>query len=168
MLELLIALAIAAILLGLAVPSLQSFMSSSEMSATNNRFVYSLQTARSEAIKRSASVGLCPSINPLADEPACGGGDYAKGWIVFVDSDGSGLRSATDEVVLQSEATSSAFTFTADTAFADRIYFTGSGTSANPVGIPLSGNVRIDYKGGGAKRDVNVAANGRITADIVD
>ena len=168
LLELMIALAIAAILLGLAVPSLQSFVGSSEMSATNNQFVYSLQTARSEAIKRAGPVGLCPSADPLADEPSCGSGNYANGWIVFVDSDASGTRSAADEVVLQSEAVSPAFTFTADTVFADRIYFNGSGTSTNPTGIPQSGSVRIDYKGGSAKRDVKVAANGRITTETVD
>jgi len=168
LLELMVALAIAAILLGLAVPSLQSFVGGSEMSATNNRFVYSLQTARSEAIKRSVPVGLCPSTDPLADEPTCGGGNYASGWIVFVDSDGSGLRSAGDEVVLQSEAATSAFTFAPDPVFAERIYFNGSGTSMNPAGIPLSGTVRINYKAGSAKRDVTVAANGRINTETVD
>ncbi len=168
LLELMIALAIAAIVLGLAVPSLQSFVGGSEMSATNNQFVYSLQAARSEAIKRAMPVGLCPSADSLADEPTCGGGNYASGWIVFVDTDASGSRSAADEVVLQSEALSPAFTFTADTVFADRIYFNSSGTSTNPTGIPLSGNVRIDYKGGSAKRDVKVAANGRITSGKVD
>ena len=96
LLELIIALAIAAILLGLAVPSLHTFMGSSEMSATTNQFVYSLQVARSEAIKRASPVGLCPSANPLADEPSCGGGNYASGWIVFVDTDASGWRSAAD------------------------------------------------------------------------
>lgn len=168
LLELMIALGIASILLGLAVPSFQSFVGNSEMSATNNRFVYSLQTARSEAIKRSAPVGLCPSADPLADEPVCGGASYANGWIVFVDSDLNGVRNATDEVVWQSEAASPAFTFTADNVFADRIYFNDSGTSMNPAGIPLSGSVRINYKGGNAIRDVSVAANGRITTDTVD
>lgn len=165
--ELMIALAIAAIVLGMAAPSLQNLVRSSEMSATNNQFVYSLQSARSEAIKRSGPVGLCPSNDPLADEPTCGGGNYANGWIVFVDSDGSGLRSAADEVILQSEALSPAFTVTADAVFTDRIYFNGSGTSTNPAGIPLSGNVRIDYRSGNAKRDVSVAANGRITTKVV-
>ena len=167
LLELMIALAIAAILLAMAMPSLQSFAGDSEMSAANNQLVYSLQIARSEAIKRSAAVGLCPSANPLADEPACGGGNYTMGWIVFVDTDGNGIRNAADEVVLQSEALSPAFSITADNVFADRIYFNDSGTSTNPAGIPLSGNVRIDYRGGSAKRDVKVAANGRITTQSV-
>ena len=166
LLELMIALAIAAILLAMAMPSLQSFAGDSEMSAANNQLVYSLQTARSEAIKRSAAVGLCPSANSLADEPTCGG-DYTKGWIVFVDADGNGIRNAADEVVLQSEALSPAFSITADNVFADRIYFNDSGTSTNPAGIPLSGNVRIDYQGGSVKRDVKVAANGRITTQSV-
>ncbi len=101
LLELLITLAISAILIGLAVPSLKSFMGDSELTSTSNEFVHSLQTARSEAIKRAGPVGLCPSAAPLADEPVCSGTDYAAGWIVFADADGNGSRETTDEVVLQ-------------------------------------------------------------------
>jgi type IV fimbrial biogenesis protein FimT len=161
---LIITLAISAILIGLAVPSLQSFMGDSEISATSNDFVYSLQTARSEAIKRAGPVGLCPSSAPLADEPVCSGADYARGWIVFFDSNGNGSRDAADEVVQQAEARSPAFTFTADNVFSQRIYFGESGTSINPAGVPLSGNIDISYAGGDTeKRTVRVAANGRIT-----
>lgn len=163
LLELMITLAISAILLGLAMPSLQSFLGDSEMTTTSNEFVYSLQTARSEAIKRAGPVGVCPSTDPLADEPACSGTDYARGWIVFVDTDGNGTRNAADEVVLQAEARSPAFSFTPDAAFSQRIYFGGSGTSANPAGVPLSGDIKISYAGDAEERTVKVSANGRIT-----
>ena len=162
LLELLITLAISAILIGLAVPSLKSFMGDSELTSTSNEFVHSLQTARSEAIKRAGPVGLCPSAAPLADEPVCSGTDYAAGWIVFADADGNGSRETTDEVVLQVAERSASFTFTPDTAFAQRIYFGGSGTSINPVGVPLSGVINISYAGGEELRTVRVAANGRI------
>ena len=160
LLELLITLAVSAILIGLAMPSLKSLMSDSEMTSTSNEFVYSLQTARSEAIKRAGPVGLCPSAAPLADEPVCSGTDYAAGWIVFADADGNGLRETTDEIVLQAAERSDSFSFTPDTAFAQRIYFGGSGTSINPVGVPLSGV--IDISNGDELRRVRVAANGRI------
>ena len=163
MLELMITLAISAILLGLAVPSLQSFMGSSEISSTSNDFVYSLQTARSESIKRAGPVGLCASANSLADEPTCGGGDYTAGWIVFYDEDGNGVRNAGDTVIQQVEARSPAFAFTADAVFAERIYFGESGTSINPAGIPLGGNINISFAGGSEQRTVRISANGRVT-----
>lgn len=161
-LELMIALSISAILLAMALPSLQSFVGESEITTTSNNFVHSLQTARSEAIKRAGPVGVCPSLAPLADEPSCGGDDYTNGWIVFSDDNGNGSRDNTDQVILQTGERSPAFTFTPDAVFAQRIYFGESGTSINPAGIPLSGGVRIEFSSNEA-REISIAANGRIT-----
>ena len=163
LLELLITLAISTILIALAVPSLKSFMGDSEMTSTSNEFVHSLQTARSEAIKRAGPVGLCPSTSPQADSPVCDGTDYARGWIVFFDANGNGLRETTDDIVLQAAQRSPQFSFTTDTVFAQRVYFGGSGTSINPAGVPLSGVINISYSSGEEQRTVRVAANGRIT-----
>ncbi|MGQ7845569.1 GspH/FimT family pseudopilin [Granulosicoccus sp. 3-233] len=168
LLELIITLAISAVLIGLAVPSMKSFMGSSEISATSNDFVHSLQTARSEAIKRAGPVGLCPSDNPLADEPGCDATSYANGWIVFFDADGNGQRSAGEELVVRSESRSATFSFIPDTAFEQRIYFGESGSSINPAGVPLSGNIEIRLLGSDEQRIVRVAANGRIATLDVD
>ncbi len=161
-LELMVTLSISAVLLGLALPSMQSFLGDSEITATSNHFVYSLQLARSEAIKRAGPVGVCPSAAPLADEPTCSGNDYTTGWIVFFDDNGNGSREAADQIVLQSEARSSAFTIVPDDLFSDRIYFGDAGTSINPAGIPISGNVRIEFAVA-ERRDVMIAANGRVS-----
>ncbi|NND92737.1 MAG: prepilin-type N-terminal cleavage/methylation domain-containing protein [Granulosicoccus sp.] len=163
LLELVITLAISAILVGMAMPSLQSFMGDSEMTATSNEFVYALQTARSEAIKRARPVGMCPSRNSMTVTPSCTGADYAGGWIVFVDTDGNGSRDADDEVLLQAEPRSTAFSFTADTVFAQRVYFGEAGSSINPAGVPLSGTIDISRAGNAEQRTIRVAANGRIT-----
>lgn len=161
MMELLIAIAISAIVLGLAVPSMQSFVGNSEIAATSNHLVYSLQTARSEAIKRAGFVGLCPSSNSLEADAACGGADYGDGWIVFADTNGDGERHSGEPLILQSEAPSNAFTFTADNVFSDRVYFGESGTSINPAGIPLSGSITIVFADSETRRVV-IAGNGRI------
>lgn len=166
LLELLVTLAIGAVLLGLAVPSLQGLMSGSQLSATTNTLVYSLQTARSEAIKRGATVGVCTSTTPLAANAACdSGAGYDSGWIVFVDADDSGAREAAEEIVLTVEARSPAFTLTADAVFADALYFNDSGYSVSAAGIPLSGGILIDYAANSEQRRVNVAANGRVSSE---
>lgn len=162
LLELIITLAISAILIGLAVPSMKSFMGDSEMSATSNDFVYSLQTARSEAIKRAGPVALCPSAQPLADDPGCDATSYANGWIVFFDADGNGLRNAGEDLIQQTGPASEGFAFAADTVFEQRVYFGESGTSINPAGVPLSGNIDITLQDSDERRVVRVAANGRI------
>ncbi|MBX2879898.1 MAG: GspH/FimT family protein [Granulosicoccus sp.] len=136
------------------------------MTATNNRLVFSLQTARSEAIKRAVAVVLCPSENPLNASATCSGG-YGDGWIVFEDADGNGLRAATEELILQTDASSPAFSITPDTVFEDRIFFNLMGASVNPSGGPLSGSILLDYQGGAQQRRVDVGASGRISTTVL-
>lgn len=161
LLELLVALAIGAILLTLALPSMQSVLGDSEMSATSNELVFSLQTARSEAIKRAMPVALCPSASPLAEEPSCGG-SLSDGWIVFADANGNGTRETTDEIVLQMGARSPVFEITAATVFTDRVNFGIAGNSVNTAGVPLSGDITLNYKSGTEVRVITVSAGGRI------
>jgi len=84
LLELLIALSIAAILLGIGLPNFQSMMAESRISAQYNSLVGSLYHARSEAVKGAADVTVCPK-NEI-DGMQCGGiTDWQNGWIVFYD-----------------------------------------------------------------------------------
>lgn len=77
LLELMVTLAVAAILLGLAVPSFMAMGLNSKLRSTANNLVASAYLARSEAIKLNASVTLCASSNGST----CGG-DWREGWII--------------------------------------------------------------------------------------
>jgi len=77
--ELMIALVILAILLGVAVPSFQGAALSGRLSAYANDFVASTQLARSEAVKRNAAVRLCVSAGGAACDDE---GGWESGWIV--------------------------------------------------------------------------------------
>lgn len=158
--ELLVTLAIVAVVAGVAAPSMQALLGGSKMEAANNQLVYSLQSARSEAIKRISPVTLCPSENPLAAQPVCGG-SLNDGWIVFVDTDGNGKKATSELLVLQNEPLSSAFSIDSDT-FDEAILFGIDGTSVSTAGIPVSGNIEITHAGSDEKRVVRVAASGRI------
>lgn len=162
-LEMLVTIAIAGILLGFAMPSFRTIVGESEITATVNDFVFSLQTARSEAIKRAGPVALCRSGTPLAVDAACDGNSYTDGWIVYVDNDDSGTLNNGDERVLQNEARSAAFTFTPTAAFANQIRFSDTGTSVTATGLPLSGSVVIDHASGSESRSVNIGASGRVS-----
>lgn len=163
--ELLVTLAIVAIVAGLAMPSMQSLFGGSQITATNNQLVYSLQSARSEAIKRITPVTLCPSGNPLAADAVCGG-SFTGGWIVFVDTDGNGLRAASELLILQSEPLSPAFSVTADAVYEEGILFGIDGTSVNSARIPVSGNIEIMHAGSEEGREVRIAASGRISSMV--
>lgn len=163
LLELLVTLAILTVVAGFALPSMQGLLSGSGMSATSNQLLNSLQSARSEAIKRIVPVGLCSSAQPLAAEPVCGG-SFADGWFVFVDSDGNGIRSGTDEIIVQIDAPSPAFSLTADTRFAAGVLFSISGASVTATGTPIGASLEIKSLATGEMREVKVAASGRITS----
>ncbi|TKD37086.1 GspH/FimT family pseudopilin [Azotobacter chroococcum] len=82
--ELMVALAVLAILLGIAVPSFTEVSLSGRLRSLANGLVASATLGRSEAIKRNAVVTLCAS----SDGATCaepGEGDWHQGWIVVAD-----------------------------------------------------------------------------------
>lgn len=90
--ELLVTLAIAAILLSLAAPSMASFIQSTRLRGAANELASTLMYARSEAIKRGQSVTVCKSDNPNAVNPSCStSATWQQGWLVFVDYDKDGV-----------------------------------------------------------------------------
>jgi type IV fimbrial biogenesis protein FimT len=78
LIEMMTVLAVAAILLGIGIPSFRSLIENQRMTAVANDFFAAINLARSEAIKRGARVDMVP---------AGVGDDWAEGWVVFVDAD---------------------------------------------------------------------------------
>lgn len=107
--ELIITLAIAAVVVGVAAPSFSTMIQDNRLSAQSLDFVAALNLARSEAIKRRVRVALCKSANGL-DCTVDGEDDsthWGQGWIVFVDDNGNQARDsdednpADDEIILR-------------------------------------------------------------------
>ena len=92
LIELMVVIVIAAILLGIAVPSFQDATLSGKLRSYSNSLVASARQARSEALKRNATVTMCVS----SDGASCAGaGGWELGWIIYyTDADG-------DDVVLK-------------------------------------------------------------------
>ena len=81
--ELIITLAIAAVVVGVAAPSFSNMIQDNRLSGQSLDFIAALNLARSEAIKRSVQVTLCKSANGANCTNA---GNWGQGWIVFVES----------------------------------------------------------------------------------
>lgn len=85
--ELLVVLAMAAVLAVFSVPSLVSFIQRNRVESEVSAMMRSLQLARSEAIKRGQPVSVCAS----RDGARCLGENvWRDGWLVFVDRDADG------------------------------------------------------------------------------
>lgn len=79
LIELMITIAVMAILLGVAVPSFNDAVLGSKLGSYANNFVASVNMARSEAIKRNVKIMLCASSDGT-NCTASGGWEY--GWVV--------------------------------------------------------------------------------------
>lgn len=91
LIELMITLAVAAILLSVGVPSFITFMQDSRLTTQSHALRTSLGFARDEAVKRAVPVSVCRSNN----QTTCGG-NWKDGWIIFTDDDRDGVFDAGD------------------------------------------------------------------------
>ena len=83
LIELMIAVALTALLMSMAVPAMDVFVSNSRQTGAINDLVSSMHLARSTAITTNTRVTLCAS----ASGNDCDGASWADGWIVFGDRD---------------------------------------------------------------------------------
>ena len=92
--ELLVTIAIVALLASLAVPSFRAMLVKRSADSAADILVSDLRFARSEAVKRSNIVTVCASSNGTSCFGT--GGLWREGWIIFVDFDEDGNLEAAD------------------------------------------------------------------------
>lgn len=105
--ELLVVIAIAGVLAGIALPSYRNLMISNRISSTVSDFHSNLLLARSEALKRGATVTICKSANAEEVGAACdpspsvAGSNvgWGSGWIMFVDLNRDGNLNGDDTLL---------------------------------------------------------------------
>lgn len=86
LIELMTVLTIAAILLGIGVPSMRTFLVEQSLTSELSKLTSTLAFARAEAVSKSQQVVVCASADGLACSNAT---NWATGWIVFRDVNGN-------------------------------------------------------------------------------
>jgi len=119
MIELMVALTIAAILLTLAVPSFRSVIQSQRMTTTVNEVFVAINLTRSEAIQRGTRVDLVP---------AGDGTDWTKGWVVFIDGNGDQRWQDGEQIVFKHGAAPDGMTIQFSFTDSSRQYLAYNGT----------------------------------------
>lgn len=169
LLELLVTVAVAAVLLSIGVPSFIDTVRNNQMAASANELLGAMHLARTEAVKRRTPVTVCSSANPLDPSPSCSAGAF-DGWVVFADTDGDitiDAAAVPPEVVLRAHGP---LPDTID-ALSDGAYvsFAGSGFRRDFGGNPSARTIRLcdergnDSAGSGIStaRVLEIAATGR-------
>ncbi|HUW28326.1 MAG TPA: GspH/FimT family pseudopilin [Sulfuriferula sp.] len=82
LMELLVTMAVAAILLAVAVPSFQTFFNRNRVAAVTNDYITAINYARSEAVKGGAVTTICMSSSGSA---CTGNTNWSQGWIIWAD-----------------------------------------------------------------------------------
>lgn len=89
--ELLVVLAVAAILLGIAVPGFEYLIREYRAERLMDAYLHALRVARSEAMTAHVPTAVCQSAGLIK---CTQGQDWSSGWLVFQDLDGDGQCSA--------------------------------------------------------------------------
>lgn len=152
LIELMVTVAIAAILIVVVAPSFSEAIMGNKLASFANNFVASAQLARSEAIKRNATVRVCRS----ADGSTCAtSGTWQQGWIVFHDADNNAARDPAETVIQVQQALSADYRFTGDSY---SVAFPSFGAGVSPANLMLC---RAQPGPGHQERIVVVSATGR-------
>lgn len=142
--ELLIAVALLAILMGIAAPSLRDLTMNARVTSQANDLMTDLAIARNEAVKRGARAAVCAS----SSGTACTNSAWNQGWIVFVDPDGDGTVAVAADVIKAVPALDGANTLVS------------AGHANNGAGGPM-----VSYRPSGV---VTPGGAGTVTFDLCD
>lgn len=127
LIEVLVVMAIAAVLLGVGVPNLQQYIITSRLASASNEFFTALNVARSEAVRRGAQV-------VLVTNGAANSRDWTPGWTMFVDTDRDSALSAGEEVIRVGAALEAPMTMFGSANFGTSVGFDTSGRLTNAGG----------------------------------
>ncbi|WP_092432024.1 GspH/FimT family pseudopilin [Geopseudomonas sagittaria] len=148
LIELMVTIAVLAVLMGIAIPSFSEFSLSSRLRSYGTSLVASAQLARSEAIKRNRDVTLCMSANGTS---CANSGSWEQGWIV--------LQGAT--VIHQQQSLAAGYRVTAVDDVTS-IAFRPSGVGATQTTLRIC---RASPSAGSQERVVTISATGRTSVE---
>jgi len=160
LIELMVAVTILAVLAMLAAPSFNEAILSNRLASYANTFMASAQLARSEAIKRNATVVMCRS----ADGASCAtDGGWQQGWILWRDADNDDTVDA-GEVIQRQQALSADYHFTGNAYSVDFLATGGARITGGGSPVTLS-LCRAAPEPGRQERSLRLAATGRTSVE---
>lgn len=146
LIELMVTLAVGAILLAVAVPSFRTFVQNAQVNNTADTFLGAIQQARSEAITRGNWVLLCRTADPTGT--TCGDSDpndWSPGWLMYAAPEANSEipYDASDHVLIKrGSAAADGVEITADADGNTYLTFGPDGTLREPMG---NGDAQVLY-----------------------
>jgi type IV fimbrial biogenesis protein FimT len=163
--QLLITVAIVAILTGLGIPSYKYITTSNRIANEINGLLGDLQYARFAAIKEGQTVTVCSSSTGTSCAAST---NWATGWIVFNDANGNGTVDSGEAVLRVQQTFNGADTLTGTIS---GITFNREGFPTTTTAAPLTSTVTMTLHAAVATtqstRCIQVGINGQILTEKV-
>lgn len=158
LIEMMVTIAVAAILVAWSVPSLNNLLLGNRLTARTNDLVGSIQYARSEAVKRGRPVNLTSKTAAANCTANC---DWKDGWRVWFDTDNDGAYD-TGEELRDIPATSGFKNLVFETSLPSIAFLpNGSLNQTNGIGFAMNTS---DMNAGSKYRAVCIAFAGVVTS----
>lgn len=155
--EIIVVLAIIAILLALAVPGLSAQIGASSLTGVTHDMLASLHLARSEAIKRRSRAVICVTTDGV--QCAAGGG-WEQGWIVFHDANNNAERETDEALILARGPVGQGIVANGNLWISDYISYTATGETRLISGALQPGTLTFCLDGSAAPRARQIVING--------
>lgn len=140
MIELLITLAVLAILLAIAIPSFEALIASTRVTNATNELLSALAQTRSEAIRRGQRVSMCMSANNTQCSNA---GTWSQGWIIFRDAARTGVVATPQDILHVGSTSANNILIQGAAALPRYISFSADGQSRTLAGVIQTGNIEV-------------------------
>jgi type IV fimbrial biogenesis protein FimT len=137
MIELVMTMAVVAILASIAVPGFKYVTTSNRVATEVNGLLGDIQFARSQAVKEGQPVTICSS----SDSANCTTTNWDAGWIVFLDTNNSKTVDAGEAVIRKQPALGGTDTFVATPGAFHALTFNRMGYA--PTGSTTAINITL-------------------------
>ncbi|MFT4652382.1 MAG: type IV fimbrial biogenesis protein FimT [Patiriisocius sp.] len=154
LLEMLIALAVVAIVLTVVAPSVQTILAKNRTTSEINELSAVIQFARFTAIDQTSTAVLCPSANYSTCST-----NWNNPKIVFIDANNNNTRDTSEPLLMSTTAIASSNTMTGPTT---AISFLDSGAANASTSIKICPNTNENK----LARSININAQGRVRMSI--
>lgn len=140
LIELMVALAVLAVLTSLAAPNMMGLVRDSRLSAQSDALVTALNLARMEAVQKRKVVKLCPAEGAANEADACSATNtWGNGWLIMEGSNILQRIPANTEVSISNATTSVDYTATLGSTTATSFTLCITGRKQQTVSVSASG-----------------------------
>ena len=164
--EMMVALTVAVILMGTAIPAFSRMSAQNHLASTANDFVSAFASARQAAIQLSKPVTVC-----AGDSSGCFSTvEWSRGWVMFVDDDRDGALDTNERVLYSGITRRNDVHVAGNHPMQKSVIFTPQGFAVQPGGAFSAGTLRVCVTAriDDNARNLVLSKGGRLRVDRAD